>query len=68
MKQFRLHKPARLIPTHVDSFEAFGRLTWRNPETQPQFAGQPAASSMGSAMSDPEPEVVLITIRARAVE
>ena len=54
--------------THDDSFEAFGRLTWRNPETQPQFAGQHAASSMGFAMSDPEPEVVLITIRARAVE
>jgi len=68
MRQFRLHKPARLTSTDVDSFEAFGRLTWRNPETQPHFAGQHAASSMGFAMSDPEPEVVLITIRARAVE
>jgi len=68
MRQFRLHKPARLTFKDVDSFEAFGRLTWRNPETRPYFAGQRAASLTGFAVFDPEPEVVLITIRARPVE
>ena len=68
MRQFRFRKPARLTSTDVDSFEAFGRLTWRNPETRPYFAGQRAASLTGFAVIDPEPEVVPITNRAQAVE